>query len=266
VAGDAAASPAGPSTARLPLGLGVLLGLWAAPLAAQDPITSDRPGIGSGSPVLGRGVVQVEAGFEYAGVDESDQLESRTLSVGQVLVRIGFDAFELELFGNSWARRVERVADETERGLEDFGFGVKLPAARGVGDRLDLSLQAVATAPTGSDAFTADGWGVDLNALADVALSERAGVSVNVGWHPSIDDPSYFAVIVTPGISLGGGYGAYAGWAGTLSSDLEDQHILEGGLTYLPGPDLQLDVNGGFDLERDAWFLGAGLATRWGAR
>ena len=56
----------------------------------------------------------------------------------------------------------------------------------------------------------------------------------------------------------------FAGWAGSFSSD-GDAHFAEGGLTYLPTPDIQLDLNGGRDVERGDWFLGVGLATRWGS-
>jgi hypothetical protein len=245
--------------------IGVAVWVFAAPLCAQQPITSDRPGIGSGSAVLERGVIQVEAGVEYAGFDAGDALESRTLSVGQLLVRVGFSIVELELFGNSWARSTDDVSDEAESGLQDLGFGAKVPIARGVGGRADVSLQGVVSAPTGSAAFSDEAWGFDVNALADVALGGPLAVSLNAGINGTRGRSTDWSLIVTPAVSLAGGFGAYAGWAGTLSSEA-DTHVLEGGVTYLPRPDLQLDLNGGFDIDRDAWFVGGGVAVRAGAR
>ena len=234
--------------------------LVAAPVAAQ--ITSDRPGIGSGSAVLESGVIQLETGLSIAGGASTDQI-----SIGQVLVRVGFSALELEVFGNSFAIQRSDVAPGLDaEGLQDAGLGVKLPQLRGASDRLDVSIQGILSAPTGATAFTADEWLGALNALADLSLADRLGVGVNLGiaqGAAGADD--VVSVIVTPGVSLDGGFGLYGGWAGFLT-DAGDTHFAEAGITFLPNPDLQLDLNGGWTPDGDDWFLGGGVALRWGAR
>lgn len=67
-------------------------------------------------------------------------------------------------------------------------------------------------------------------------------------------------MIATPAVSLGLGWGVYAGWAGFFS-DTGDTHFGEGGVTYLASDHLQLDVNGGWNVDTDDWFLGAGFAV-----
>ena len=69
-------------------------------------------------------------------------------------------------------------------------------------------------------------------------------------------------MLVTPSFSLGDGVGAYAGYAGFFA-EATDQHIVEAGLTKAVGADTQWDLNAGYDVESERWFLGVGLARRW---
>lgn len=240
----------------------ILLAGGATAVAAQSPITPDRPGIGSGATVLAPGLVQLEAGASFSSTDGIDQY-----AVGEVLVRAGVQGVEVQLFGNSFVvQRSETPGFRDEEGFQDAGVGLKVPVVRGAGDRLNLSLQGLLTAPTGGELFTADEWVGALNALADVTLSDRAGVSVNLGVEEGAGAlGETYSVIVTPGLALGDGIGIYGGWAGFFS-DAGDIDYGEAGLTYLASDDVQIDVNGGWGLGSDEWFVGAGVAMRWGAR
>lgn len=252
--------PTRPYRLTLAAVLAALPGL-AAPLSAQS-ITPDRPGIGSGATVLAAGLIHLESGLSFSGGGEVDGY-----SIGEVLVRIGVPGVEVELFGNSYSlTRSDAFPSLDAEGFLDVGLGVKVPLARDVGGRMNLSLQGVITAPTGSDAFTNDEWVAALNALADIGLSDRAGMGVNLGIAEGAGGAGEtVSVIVTPGIALSDVMGAYAGWAGFFS-DAGDVNFGEGGLTFLLDDDAQLDVNGGWALDADDWFVGAGVAVRWGNR
>lgn len=242
------------------------LALAAAPVfvfgdttSAQETIASDRPGIGSGSFVLGPGTVQLETGVAYASSSSVD-----AYSFGQVLVRIGVPRVELEVFANSFivTRSDSPSSGLDDEGFEDVGVGIKAPLARAIGGRANLSLQGILTAPTGSDGFTSDEWVPALVLLADVGLAEGLGVGVNVGYRAGpgvLSDVT--SVIVTPSWSVAAGLVGYAGWAGAFTSEA-DTHFAEAGFAYLANGDVQLDVNGGWDVDRDDWFLGAGVALR----
>lgn len=224
---------------------------------AQETITSDRPGIGSGSGVVAPGVAQVETGFGLGGGSGATDL-----SLGQLLVRFGVGGIELELFGNSLVVQLDddTVGDE-DRGFQAVGLGTKVPVVRS--DRLSLSLQGTALTPTGSAEFGSDDWLLGVNALADVALSARAVLNANLGVVSGSGVDAVWSANLTPSWSLGGGVGIYAGWAGTFSSQ-GDTSFLEGGLAFLASRDVQLDLNGGWSVDTDAWFVGGGLAVRWG--
>lgn len=252
------------SLRRLILILGLATGtaVWNGALAAQSTISSDRPGIGSGSYVMEAGLVQLEVGAAY-----SSSSAGSAYSLGQALVRIGVPGVEVQLFGNSWvvARSDTPSASDTD-GLQDLALGVKVPVAESLDGGARFSVQGILTTPTGSDGFSSDEWIPALNALIDLSLSERAALAVNLGYQAGpgpLDD--VFGLILTPGLSLDGGFGVYGGWAGSFSSG-GNAHFAEGGLTWLASNDMQFDLNGGIDVDSNDWFFGAGVAIRRGAR
>ena len=247
-----------------PTPLAIALGgfMLASPptLLAQQPITPDRPGIGSGATVLAPGLVHLETGASLASGTGVDQY-----AFGEVLVRAGLAGVELQLFGNSLVvQRSDALPVLDDEGFQDLGVGLKVPLLRDVGERMNVSLQGVLTAPTGSALFTNDEWVGALNALFDVSLTDAAGLSINLGVEEGVGgSDAVVSAVVTPGVSLRGGFGAYGGWAGYFVED-GDVNYGEAGLTYLAGDDVQLDLNGGWGLDSDEWFLGAGIAVRWG--
>jgi len=232
--------------------------LFASALHAQS-ITSDRPGIGSGSAVVEHQTVQLETGFDYTKTNSSD-----TYAIGQVLIRVGAPWFELEVFANSYLITRSDLTDGVgdDEGFQDLAIGVKVPLLVSAGGRLSLSAQGILQTPTGSDFSTSDEWVPTANLLLDLGINDRLAVSVNSGYQAgpgAVDD--VFTLFVTPGVDLGGGFGAYAGWAGFFS-DLGNTHFGEGGITYLANDNVQLDLNGGWDVDTDDYFLGFGLAVR----
>ena len=237
-------------------GLALLLAT-TAPATGQETITSDRPGIGSGAGVVGPGILQAEFGGAWFGGDGAD-----AVNLGQLFVRYGFGAFELEFLGNSWVK----VGDGGPDGFQDLGVGAKVRVAEGIADRANLSLQGILSVPVGSDPFTSDEWTPTLVALADIGLGANTAMGVNAGYQVGTGDvDGAFFASVTPGISLTDQVGAYAGWAGSFS-DGGDANWIEAGLTFLASPDMQLDLNGATSPDTDQWFLGVGMAVRTGRR
>lgn len=230
----------------------------ASPLHAQSTITSDRPGLGSGSAVVDPGILQFELGGEFADDDVTHRI-----SLGQGLVRYGVsDGLELQGILGSFTVLPDDEVDA--RGLQDVGLGakVRLPAP---GDAWSWSLLGTVTFPTGDDALTADAVVPAAVLLADVGLGPGFGVTLNVGssgWASDAGDQ--LSVIVTPSLALGSSAAAlYAGYAGYYARGDADLHYAEAGLTWLRDPNLQLDLNGGVEVESGGFFVGLGVAKRW---
>jgi hypothetical protein len=249
-----------------------LFGFWAgvfsgalasAPLVAQPTISSDRPGLGSGSTVIAPGMLQFELGGEYA----DDGEDADRISLGQALVRYGVaDGFELQgLFGSFTVLRADDVVAE---GVQDIGLGAKirLPSP---GDAWSWSLLGSVLLPTGGDAFTADAVVPSVTVLADMGLADGLGVAVNVGSSGFASDAGdQVSLIVTPSLALPGDRSVtlFAGYAGYFARGDADLHFAEAGLTWLRGADLQLDLNGGVEVDTGVYFVGIGVARRWPTR
>ncbi len=128
-----------------------------------------------------------------------------------------------------------------------------------------LSFLPTLSLPTGAESFSAEETVATISLLADVPLTSNLGLSANLGVGGLLADvEDEVRLILTPALALptSENIGIFAGYAG-FYSDGGSRHFLEAGATWIPGPDLQLDVNGGVDPESGDAFFGLGLATRW---
>lgn len=265
--------PTAASVLNRPRGFGpMVFVLWAgvfggvlgpAPLFGQPTISSDRPGLGSGSVVVAPGMLQFELGGEYA--DEGEDADR--IALGQALVRYGVvDGFELQGLLGSFT--VLRAGDVAAEGIQDIGMGakVRLPAP---GDAWSWSLLGSVLLPTGGSLFTADAVVPSVTLLADFAVADGVGLAINVGSSGFASKAGdQVSLIVTPSVSLPGDrpLAIFAGYAGYFASGDADLHFAEAGLTWLRGPDLQLDLNAGVEVDTGVYFVGIGVARRWPTR
>jgi hypothetical protein len=237
----------------------LLILVSSVPLQGQETIASDRPGIGSGSFVLDPGTLQLEAGGGYGNSDGVDRY-----SLGQLLFRFGaLNRLEFQAQFNSLV--VDHEGDESRQGLQDLGFGAKLRLVPSGPGGSSFSVLAGLSFPTGA-AFSSAGEVVpNVVFLADVPVASNLGFSANLGfggWLASTED--LVTLTLTPSLALPTSkpVGVFLGYAGFFAES-QDQHFLEGGLTWVPTPDLQLDANGGVDPDSGDYFVGIGVATRW---
>jgi len=230
-------------------------------LAAQDreppaSLSSDRPGLGDGTHVLSPGVWQVELGGQYMG-HGADRW-----SLGQGLIRGGFEPFELRIYTNSLV--LQQTAGESDVGFEDMGIGAKVPLGGPGG--WNWAALGLITLPIGTDAFSAGEVTAGASILGETSLTESISLALNAGYFFPMDGPNdgSFAIILTPGFSIPAidGLSGYAGIASYLGNG-PDTNFVEAGLAYLQDADTQLDLNWGIDTDTREWFLGVGWARRW---
>ncbi len=237
------------------LGAALAAVLLSVGLDAQEPaatLVPDRPGLGSGTHVVGRGVVQLEAGMELQGGRGSEQF-----TLGQSLFRVGVAGLELRVAPGSV------VVVEEELGREDPEVGVKIPLARG---ETRVSAMASLSLPWGSDVFSAREERVSATLLLDRPLTGLWGLSVNAGASFPASEPgdAGLALIVTPSRAVDGveGLSVYGGYAG-FYDDGRKEHILEAGGAFLSDSDTQFDLNLGFMTSSERLFVGVGVSHRW---
>ena len=243
----------------LPVAGRLLLAVALIPFAfggafGQETIASDRPGIGSGSYVLGLGTVQLEAGV---GLAEAGNTNS--YSLGQALVRVGLDAVELHAILNSYV-----IVEDADEGWTDIGLGAKARLYRDPSGVFALSALGTVSFPIGADFLSADEVVPGLTLLADYSVTDRLAIAGNAGVSVGTGDlEDTFALIITPSVSVpNSNLGVYFGYAG-FYADSGELHFIEGGLALLATPNLQLDLNGGYEIENEDFFVGVGFATRY---
>lgn len=226
------------------------------------PLVTDRPDFTESTLSVGRGVLQLEAGYTFASVSDVS-----SHSFGEVLIRLGMGGpLEFRLGLNSYV--VSNGPGGTQDGLEDLTVGFKVELIEGSSAMPSLGLIAALSVPTGGESFSSNSTG------ADVVLA--------AGWNPGPDWS------VGSNLGFGGGVlndGSDNRWLGSIaigrtvstraavfgevygfSAASEEADIfIDGGVTIVLSDNLQIDarlarqVSG---VERET-HLGVGVAHRW---
>lgn len=242
----------------------------AAPAAAQmdGALVSDRPDFTESTNTIVPGHVQVEAGVTAQEVGEED-----SLTVGELLVRIGVgERLEARLGVGSWSQ-VDLPGARLE-GLEDPSVGFKVRLTDPPGDR-PPGLPAAAllfstTVPVGSDELTADEWQPEVRLALDWDLTDRFSLGANLGYaYPDEDGERFHQALasVTAGIAATDRLSFFLETYGFSEEtpDGDSTQYADTGLTFSLNDNLQLDARIGFGLNDPSpeRFVGVGIAARW---
>jgi hypothetical protein len=254
---------------RKTAGLGVLSCLAAAFALAGDerpPIDPDRPDLTNGPRSVAAGQVQVETGATVTDIGSA-----RTLSVGEVLLRLGLGAdVEVRLGLNSWDRT--RDVGRVSSGWEDVTVGCKLGLWTGRPDRglPALGVILASDVPSGSAGVGAGAPQPSVVLLAEWELGADTSLGVNLGWSRLREDGRRFdqgLASASLSFPLAGRTGAFVELYALAPENRGGPatRYVDAGLTYLIGTDVQLDVRLGAGLNDAAakGFAGAGLSVRW---
>lgn len=282
-------SPSGPLAAWLLSALAVVafvpagLAAQAAPPGpgastsseAEDgaPLVGDRPDFTESASVVGR--LQLETGYTYEDAGPSD-----VHTVGELLVRVPAGRrLELRIGVPSWSWTDvgdppdlgpgAELPGEGPRGITDASMGLKLglrdPGPDGAGPR--VALLAGTTVPTGGD-LGSDGFHPGGRLAAGMDLSARLSLGANAGVASAEEGEiryAEFAGSLALGVGLTEAVGAYLEAYGFVpTGDGPDaSSVVDGGLTWLAGPDLQLDVRVGTGLSGPSPDLIFGTGVVW---
>lgn len=226
------------------------------------PLITDRPDFTEATVTVGKGIAQIEFGYTYIDTGDSD-----THSLGEPLLRYGILAEWLEL-----RLGIFPLEENGESGFSDLYFGFKIALTPQDGLLPEMALIPQTFAPTGSNAFTSDGWQPGVNWIygweINDSLSTAGSTQINRRFEDSGDDFLRLAQSWTVALSLTEKVGAYTEWFALFpleSGAAENEHYINGGLTYLINNDMQFDVRVGWGLNEAAedFFAGAGLSVRF---
>lgn len=246
------------------------------PPGPDEPLVSDRPDFTEASTTVGRGVVQLEAGYTYTQ-DEAGGVTNGSHSFPEALWRIGVLAewLEFRIAFNYGAEQLTQDLSPTFRtdGAQDLYLGFKIGLTPQEGILPEMSLIPQATVPTGARAFTGDTTLPGLNWCYGWDISDFLSTGASTQFNMSIDPDSgrkytEFAQSWTVGYSLTEKWSAYTECYGLFPSGadtVKPQYYFDGGFTYLFTNNLQWDIRGGVGLNEaaDDFFTGTGFVVRF---
>jgi|AntRauTorcE11898_2_1112593.scaffolds.fasta_scaffold22763_2 hypothetical protein len=227
----------------------------------QETFSPDRPGIGNGSAITPNNMLGVEAGLQLTTQESLDQFD-----IGQILLRYGLsDKLEIRALLNSFSTARLDVPGNSiaNTGFNDVALGAKYNIIPENENRPNVSALVEVSLPVGSDAYTSDELVPSVGILADQSLGDMWGISSNFGYTFGAGDlEDNWLYTLTPGFTLPGNenVAGYFGYAGMYYGQGVNQHWLEGGMTFSLENGSQLDVNLGYEIEGEAFFIGAGFA------
>ena len=242
-----------------------------AKLDLNDPIVTDRPDFTEASSTVGKGVTQIELGYT-ATYDKSESSRAIEHTYPEALLRHGIlrDWLELRIAGSF------STIDSTgfsPTGFNDIYLGSKIGLVPQMGILPEISLVPQLTIPSGSAALSSDRTLLGMNSLYAWDLSDSTYLGGSTQFNQSLEEDSdqiygEWAQSLTIGTSLAQDWGCYAEWFAFFpyhSTSAENEHFVNGGVTYLISNDIQWDFRLGTRVDRYAEqsFMGMGISVRF---
>jgi hypothetical protein len=257
------------------------LALVASPAFAQDShareFCADRPGKGSPTCTLEPGVFQAEAAVvDYSHFDQGG-VEAREWDYGTMTLRLGLtDSLEGQFLWTPYVVAREKVGGITteDTGSGDVGFSLRQNLVNPDGSGTSVAVQAIVTAPTGSDGISADVWEGALMLPMSFEVSDSMALTgmVEVDWVGDAAGGGHHAAWAgVVGLEHGMGDFTVAGelWAQRDDDPLGGVTQASAGVQFMWTPssldDVQFDVGVDFGLndETPDFAFGGGIAKRF---
>jgi len=221
---------------------------------AQEIVT-DRPDQTESSTTIPNKSFQIEMGFGNGNYDSE-----RLSLLPTTLFRYGLTkSIEMRFVEQLVGFKTE-TASETEFGLSDFEFGLKIQVLKKEDINTEIAIISQLIIPTGSSALTNTNYGT-INKLAiSHGLNKFLDFGYNLGYNyfgTGNGDLTYSLVL---GIGLSDKMGMYVETFGEYSDFTEITSNFDGGLTYLVKDNLQLDFSFGLGLNQKMNYFSLGFS------
>ena len=243
-------------------------------LNGPETIATDRPDFVEASVAVGKGRIQLEAGYTFIQ-DRADGKKVVHHSYPEALLRIGMfaDWFELRI-GQNLGGEFDSSLDNGVHGAEDLYLGMRFDLAEQKGVLPEMSLVFQTLVPTGHSAFTAQQMLPGFNFLYGWDIVEdRWTLGASTQLNRRVDDSNHYYAEFAQAFTLGKKWtprlGQYTEWftlvpCGAIT-EARTEHYLDGGFTYLITDNFQVDIRAGVGLNRAAndFFAGSGFGIRY---
>ncbi|WP_425395067.1 transporter [Aeoliella sp.] len=247
----------------------------------EERIETERHDFTQSAVTVGRGILQVEAGYSYFYHDTEEETESAH-TTPELMLRWGITE-DIE-FRVRWNHVWVFAEDEDDRiGSEDIRYALKLQMTRQTCDGLlpTSALEVRGSAPTGGEAFTTGRAEFDIDYIYQWELREGLTIAGSTGIGSDgfgdfgliPDEPTneYFIMLTQSavlGVELTEENTMYAEWYGIFSDGLADEFVISVfniGIDHYINDDFVVDFRIGVGLSEDSddFFTGVGGGYRF---
>jgi hypothetical protein len=237
------------------------------PVKEIEEISTDRPDQTEASNTVPKGTVQIETGVIF----QSDKIGEETehvLSYPTTLVRIGILKWiELRLI-NQYISSETILLNERRRqnGFDAVAVGTKIYLCKEKGIRPEISLMGHMTLPMGSTIYRPSAVAPDFKFSLSNKLSDKFKIGYNIGWfwEDGVRNGAIFYTVAL-GYSISDKWGFYIeAFGANHLMEGENNHLFDGGFTFLARRNLQFDVSAGHKITANApdYYLSTGFSWR----
>lgn len=215
----------------------------------KPELIGDRPDQTESAFVLPKGYFQFEDGF----VNEYESSDVQNISYSSMLLRYGlFDNIELR-FGTDYLKTKQELFDDLS-GFAPIYMGAKIHVQEEKGWIPQIAfLGHITIANTGAKDYLQKYHSSQMVLTFNHTINDKISVGYSLGVEfPSEIDYAIGTYTLVTGFALTEKMGAFAEIYGDFSKNMYADNKINGGVTYLALPNLQLDFAGGFGLSQNS--------------
>lgn len=249
--------------------------------AERPPVSTDRPSVSASTWTAPKGAAQVEAGFDFAQLDLSqNQVSLRSRQYGTpFLLRFGLmDRLELRIdsYGGTWIsnsleERGQVTYDQSDKGFSNPSVGVKwrLNDQKEGSWKPALGVLVQSDLPVGSKDYRPEKAGISAGFLADFPLPQAFSLTFNAiaaVRHDSFTGEYYNrglgALALGRALSRKTSFYIEVAGGGPQGDGGEGFVLIDGGLAYSVAPGLVIDcaISRGLTEFSPDWGVGVGAS------
>jgi len=231
----------------------------------DGPIVADRPGFSTGTYTVKPGKLNVELGYQYAF--NTNAIDRSTQTLPLLVLRTGLSSkVELDFLWDGW--NIDDADNQpSDTSVADVSIGGKYRIHES--SKYNLTVLGLLSLPIGSSPSTSDNIDPLFGLLWDYFLSSQVSLFgvVQASSFKYEGDRVYDAqVAIGASFSHTDRIGTFIEIYSILPSEvkLDDEIVMDGGITYLLSKNVQLDINAGVGLNDSSNnFIGFGIASRF---
>lgn len=240
--------------------LSLFIYLLSSEIKAQtelNELTVDRPGIAESPFTVSPGTFQFETGFDYYSRQNGDIYFLPTM-----LFRTGLsNNAELRI---TERQTIDKTGEKTVNGFSPLYVGVKVHIIKQRRWIPETDILTNLVIPLGDGPLQPNGLGHELLLLFQNDISEKFAINYNMGylWF-NIEQGEIFTGSLCFNYLPTKRVGLFVEYF-TLSTSWPGEHGVDGGMTYLLTPHLQLDLSGGISYQEGNpnYFISTGFSFR----